>query len=144
MAQQPPPRRVADCHAPEMTAIHTRQTVMLGEPLVEECVIRAQELQESLILPHLALEEQLRLRLHRLAQIVVELREDVRIRLVGLNVAHGQPLSDEVIHPPPRLPVGQHTPHLLRERVGVVQSAPCRNVKQLVVRNALPQEEGET
>src|SRR5437870_12894136 len=111
-----------------MTSINAEYTVTSGDTLVEEHIVDAKKHEEALILTHLALEEQLRLGLHGLAEIVVELREDVRVGFLRRNIAHAEPLPDEVIHPPLRLRVGHHAPYLLGTYGRTGQSALCRVV----------------
>src|SRR5260370_247712 len=60
LPQKPRRGKVARAHPPEVTSIHAWHSEMLGEPLVEECVVSAQKLQQSLILLHLAPEEEIR------------------------------------------------------------------------------------
>ena len=58
-----------------------------------------------------------------------------------LDIAHLQPLSDEIVHEPRRPPVGQHAAHLLREHGWILQLAARGDVEELVIGDALPEEE---
>ena len=66
--------------APEAAAVDTRNAVVAREPLVEERVVGRQQLGERAIVAQLAADEQLGLAPERLAQVLVELREQIRIR----------------------------------------------------------------
>ena len=61
--------------APEAAAVHVGNAVVLGQALVEEGVVGAQQIEHAAVLAHDALEEQLGLLPEGLAQIVVEIRE---------------------------------------------------------------------
>ena len=56
-------------------AVDVRDAVVLGEPLVDERVIRRQQIEHAAIFVDDAVEEQLDFALERLAQVVVEIRE---------------------------------------------------------------------
>jgi hypothetical protein len=56
-------------------AVNVRDAVMRGQALVEERVIRLQQIQHAPILTHHAVEEQLRFPPEGLAQVVVEVRK---------------------------------------------------------------------
>ena len=61
--------------APEVAALDVPDPVMDGQPLVQERVVGAQQIERAAILADDAFEEQLRLAAERLAQAVVEIRE---------------------------------------------------------------------
>ena len=69
---------------------------MLGKPLVHERVVCRQQIENAAILADDALEEQLDFTLERVAQVVVEVGEQVHDRLGGLQRANTQPLSREI------------------------------------------------
>ena len=74
------------------------------------------------------------------AQVVVEVR---RFGLNGRQLAKIEPLAGEILDERVGLAVGEHPLHLLLQRRRVAQPALGRQVEQLVVRNAAPQEERE-
>ena len=116
---------------------------MLRQPLVEERVVGIQQFHHAAILAHDVLEEQLGLALEALAQALVELGEDVRIGLLLREIAQVEPLPGEIRDQRFGARIVQHAPHLLVQHGGVLQLALLRQVQQLVVGNAAPQEEGE-
>ena len=71
-------------HAAELRAIDVRDSVVLRQPLVDERVIRGQQIEDAAILMDDAAEEQLDLALVRRPQVVVEIREQIHDRLAGL------------------------------------------------------------
>ena len=83
----------------------------------------------------------LRLLAHRLADVVVEVREQQHVRRDLVQVAELQPLAGERRHQRVGALVGDHAPHLRLEDAGRAQLAGNREVQQLVIRNAAPQEE---
>jgi hypothetical protein len=69
-----------------------------GEALVEERVVGAQQVEHVAIVANQAVEQQLGLAAERLAQVVVEVGELVRIGRDTADVAQLQPLAGEVVH----------------------------------------------
>ena len=56
-----------------------------------------------------------------------------------MDISHLEPLSDKVVHESRGARVGEHPPHLGRQRVRLIQLAPLSEVEELVIGNALPQ-----
>src|SRR5262249_13791130 len=137
----PAARRIVQCDAPKMTAIDARHAVMARKAGIEEGVLGTQEIQHAVVVAYLALEEELRFRRHRLTQAVVKFAEDVGIGLVPVDVAHGEPLFHEVVHPTPGLGTTEHPMDLGLEYGLVMQLAAYGQLHQLVVGKALPQKE---
>src|SRR5206468_10266063 len=99
LSEQSTPHAVAaERDAPEMAAVDVWHAVVAREPLVQERVIGGQQLERAAILPHDALEKQLRLALKRSAQRVIEIGKARRHRSGARQVAQVQPLSGEVVH----------------------------------------------
>ena len=71
-------------HAAELRSIDVRDSVLLRQPLVDERVIRGQQIEDAAILMGDAAEEQFDLALVCRAQVVVEIREQIHHRLAGL------------------------------------------------------------
>ena len=69
---------------------------MLGKPLVDEGVIRRQQIENAAVFVHNASEEQFRLALERVAQVVVKIGKQIHNRLAGFQRAHAQPLPREI------------------------------------------------
>ena len=102
MPQQASAGVVADGDLPELRAVDVRDAVVPGQALVHERVVGIEQPQHALVLEHDALEEHFRFALHRLAQVVVEVREDVGVGLQAAQIAQEQPLSREVASERPR------------------------------------------
>ena len=77
-----PPRSLSasSVDAAEAAAVDVRDAVVLREPLVEERVVRLQQVEHAAVLAQDALEEQLRLLAERLPQVVVEVGEQPQVR----------------------------------------------------------------
>ena len=83
LAEQPAAVVVLDAHAAILIAVDVRHAVVPRQPLVQERVVRVEQIQDAPVLDHDALEEHLRFALQRLPQVVVEVREDVLVRVAG-------------------------------------------------------------
>ena len=114
---------------------------MLGQALVQERVVGVQQIEHAAILADDALEEQLGFPLEGLPQVVVEVKEHLRTRPEPGHIADVQPLTGEVADQRLRARVGEHPLDLLLEHAGLMQRLLLRDVQQLVVRDAAPQEE---
>ena len=144
--KQAPAVLVGQRHAAEMASVHTRNAVVARELLVDKRVVRREQLGDAAIRLQLIVEKQLRLSHECRSQVVVEPREPrVRIGRQQPDVARLQPLAEEVVDQrSARARIGEHASHLLIEHAGLAQLARDREVEQLVVRNAAPQEERQT
>ena len=85
--------------------------------------------------------KQLGLAAERLADVVVEVREQQQVRRDLVQVAQLQPLTGERVHQRVGARIGDHAPHLRFEHARRAQPAGDRQVQQLVVGNAAPEEE---
>ena len=86
-------------------------------------------------------DEQLGLLPERLPQAVVEVGEDVDVGLETVEVPEVQPLAGEVPHECPRPSIGEHAPHLRLQHLRLAEPLRRRQLEQLVVRDAAPEEE---
>ncbi len=112
---------------------------MPRELLIHVRVIGAKQLRNRTILPNLALEEQLGLTQHCLPQRVVEAGKERPVGISGVDVAHLQPLANEVAHEPGRAPVSQQALYLRGQHGGLAQGAGRRDIDQLVIRKTPPE-----
>ena len=94
---------------------------MLGEPLVEKCVVGIQQVEDAAILAHDAFEKQLRLELERLPEVVVVVKQGFRTRLVPVDIADVKPLAGEIVHQRLRTRIREHPAHLLLQHFGLAQ-----------------------
>ena len=84
-----------------MTALDVGDRIVAREPLVQERVVRGEQLEHA---PRCAdrtedaVDDVLRFAAHRRAQRFVEVREEDFVRLLRLEVAKKQPLRGEVRH----------------------------------------------
>ena len=142
LAEQAAPHAVvAELDATELAAVDVRDAVVLGQALVQERVVRLQQVEHAAILAQDVLEQEFRLLAEGLPQVVVEVGEQAQVRGDRLQVAQVQPLAREVGHQAPRARVGQHAEGLSFEHLGFAQLAALRQVEELVVRDAAPEEE---
>ncbi len=72
MPEQAAPGLVWKRDPAEVTAVHVRDAVVAGQPLVDEGIVGGQEVDNALIVAKLAGDEQLGFALERLPQVVVE------------------------------------------------------------------------
>ena len=68
LAQQPEAVRIGQRHAAELVAAHVRDAVVRGQPLVDEGVVRGQQIHHAAVLAEHAVDEQLHLAAERRAQ----------------------------------------------------------------------------
>ena len=73
----------AERDAPELAAVNIRDAVVLGQPLVDERVVRRQQVDDAAVLADDAVEQQLDFAPHGVAQRIVEVRIDARQRRIA-------------------------------------------------------------
>src|SRR5207247_5346097 len=143
LPQQAATRSPIERHTPKMAAIYVRDPVMPRQPLVDERVVGAQEIDNTAVLADDAPGEELGFPVERLAQVVVEVRKRLGIRRHVPHVPQEEPLPGEVVHERAGAVVGEEPAHLLLQHLRMPQLASDRDVEQFVVRNAAPDEEGQ-
>src|SRR5215831_14761187 len=94
---------------------------MLRDTLIDESVIRSQQIQSRTVFENNALEKHFGLSFQTLAEIVVEIGKDIFVRPHTLHVAQIQPLARKVGAKSPRTLIGEHTFYLLLEDGRVLQ-----------------------
>ena len=114
---------------------------MPGQPLVDERVVRVHQVEHVAIFAHDAVEQQLRLALEGLPQVVVEVGIHEHVGIPVSQLAQEQPLSREIADQRPRARILQHPPDLLLEHRGILELALLGGLQELLVGNAAPQEE---
>ena len=145
LSQQSAAEIVVQSDAAELASVNPGDSVMPRQPFVEERIVRRQKIQHAAILVEDALEEQLGLALECLAEVVVEIREIVR---VGQDVAHipQAAATGRRNWSPARATSGRATcaAACCRSTAGSCSLPALASAEQLVVRNAAPQKEGQT
>ena len=114
---------------------------MPGQPLVDERVVRPQQVEHVVVFRHDAPEQQLGLALEGLPEVVVEVREHAGVGNLRGKVPQIQPLPGEVGDERLRTGIGQQTPDLPLEHRRILQFPGDGQAEQLVVRDAAPEEE---
>ena len=135
---------VGQRHAAEVDALHVRDAVVLRQPLVDERVVGGQQVDGRPVFADDAVEEQLHLALEGQRQRVAVVGKEERIGHDVGQPAQRQPLPGEVGGEGLGARVGQHPPRLPLEHRRLVQACPSRQVQQLVVGDAAPEEERQT
>ena len=97
---------------------------MPREPLVDERVVRRQQIDDVAILAHDAFEEQFRLAPETLPQLVVPVGIEDAVRRGRRQIPQVQQLLREVVDQRLGSRIGEHAPHLLLEHGRVAQSVP--------------------
>ncbi len=118
--------------------------VVPRQPLVEERVASVDEIEHAAILADDMVDEQLGFAPHRQPQVVLELREALAIPGDRLERAELQPLAPEVLGDRARLRMAQHTPHLIRDHVGIAQRPGVGRAPQARRRACWPRESTTT
>ena len=117
---------------------------MSGQSLVDERVIGRHQVEHAPVFVHDAPEKERCLLLECLSQVVVEVCELLRVRLHVPEIAQVEPLAGEIGDDRVRLGVGEHPPHLLLEDCWRVEPPPAREIQELIVGNAAPDEERQS
>ena len=139
LAQQPAAILIGDGHAPEAVALHVRNAVVLRQPLIDERVVRGQQVDHVAVFADDAVEEQLGFAAHGLQQIAVEVGIEEQIRLRVVQVAQIQPLPGETGGQRVGAWIGEHALHLLLQHRLVRQLTLTGQVQKLLIRRAAPQ-----
>ena len=144
LSQKASPVGIGQLHLAKALAVNTPDAVVLGEPLVDERVVGAQQLEGASVPPHDVAEEQLCLQAERLSGVVVEIGEHQQIgRDLRLEVAELEPLPGEITDQGIGAFVGNHAAYLGLERARPAKAAGGRQVQQRLVGNAAPEKEGQ-
>ena len=143
LAEEPAAWAIGERDAPEMAAVHIANPVMRGEPLVQKRIVGRQQLHDAAVVVHLAADKQLGLLLHRVAQVLVEFRVQLRVGDDARELAQLEPSAGEIIDQRAGPRIAKHAAHLLLQRSGTAQRSANCGVPQLVVRDAAPQKEGQ-
>ena len=116
-AEQPPACRLLELDPPEAIAFDVGDPVVQRDPLVEERVLRAQQIDHAAVFPEDAVGEQRQLGAEILARIrsAGRIREHGRVRHDLVQPLHVEPLVDEVARERRRTRIGEHALHLLVE-----------------------------
>ena len=92
--------------------------VVRRQPLVEERIVGRQQLHDAAVVAHLAADEQPRLLLHRVAQVLVEFRIQLGVGDDAGELAQLEPAAGEIVDQRVRARIAEHPLHLLFERAG--------------------------
>ena len=143
LAQQPAALAVlVERDAAEAAAVDVRNAVVLRQPLVDERVVGAQQIEHAAILAQDAVEEELRLLPERLPQVVVEVREQPHVRRDRRRGCAGAATARRSWSTSARDASSASIRRTCRSSTaGSCSLSGNRHVQQLVVRNAAPQEE---
>src|SRR6185436_5114599 len=118
-----------------------RDPVVTREPLVDERVVRGDEVHHAAILPQLAPDKQARLLLQGLAQVLVEVGELIYVGDDAREAPELEPLVGEAVYERLRTRIAKHPPDLALQDCRIRQRSTYSQVQQLVVRDAAPEEE---
>ena len=128
-------------HAPELAAVDIRNAVVPGEPLVDERIVRGQQIEHIAILADDAVEEQFDFTAHGAAQRIVEVGIDHRQRTHAVHPAQVQPLPGEIDRQRFGARIREHAPDLPFEDRRIFQLALARQRDQGVVGHSAPEKE---
>ncbi len=143
MPQQSPARLVRIRNAAEVRAEDARDSVVPGEALVHVRVVGGEQLDHRSVLLHDVREEQFGLTHHRVGERLIEVGVAQRVRMDLVQVLEAEPLARESRPECLGPGVGQHAQHLALQLVRIRKIALVRDVDQLLIGRAAPQEEGE-
>ena len=87
LTQQTGPAIAREAHTAEVRAVHLRNVVVPGQPFVEEGVLRTQQVRNTVVLAHLAVDEHPRFLNEGSTQLFIKLRKSLQVRLGLSNIA---------------------------------------------------------
>ncbi len=111
---------------------------MPGQPLVDERMARAQEIDDAAILPQDTVQEKPHLRPESIAQILVEVGIETRIGIARVQAANAEPLVRKIGHERLGTGVFKHAADLPRIDFGLAELAAFRECQKLVVGTLAP------
>ena len=125
LAEQAPARRLLELDPPEPIAFHVGDAVVQRDALVEERVLRSQQIDDAAVFPEDAVGEQRQLGAEIRARIASagRIREHRRVRHDLVEALHVEPLVHEVARQRHRTRIGEHALHLLVEHGGIAELA---------------------
>ncbi len=143
MSEQAAARVVGIVHAAELGARDVRNAVMAREALVDERVVRREQVEHAVVALHDVAEEQLGLEGHRVGQLLVVIGEPEGVGPNLLEVLEAQPLRGKTRRQRLGARVCEHAPDLEIQRLRVGEPVLLSQRNELVVGNAAPEEERE-
>ena len=143
MPQEAATGRVVQRDFSEMTAAHIGDAVVAREPLVYECVVCGQQVDDASVLVQHARKEQFCFALEPSTQILTEIRKQVFVRLHRRRISQAQPLPSEIGDERFGPWIREHATGLGVKDGRVPQLPAFRDIQQFVVGNTAPQKEGE-
>ena len=93
MTEDPAAPVIRIAHASEMPSGHILDLVVRREALVDEGIVRGEEVEEAPVLTNEVIEEHLGLLPHRIGEILIEVRIEVGIRTDLIQVLQAKPLG---------------------------------------------------
>ena len=106
--------------------------------------VAAGQIRDPAVLAQLRSDEQPCFLPESVAQVLIEFRIRIDVGHDTGELADCEPLTREVVHQRLRPMVGEHPPYLPFERGAVAERAFRRGGKQLVIRDAAPEEERQS
>ncbi len=139
-------RLVVERHATEVAALDRLDAVVHRQALVEEGVVRGQQLEHAAIAAQDAVDEQPQFFLEHPAGIEQSARvgELASVRGDLVQLGDVEPLEREIVAERLGPRVGKHPAHLSGQHVGFAEARFGGELQELLVRQAAPQEEGQT
>ena len=128
-------------HLAEAFTGHVRNAVVLRQPLVHEGRIGTEHREHATIVAHHVFEKQLRLALHALRELEIEVGEQERVGMHLLEILQAQPLRGEARGECVGARISEHALHLRLEHQRRVQRLRARRGQQAIIGDRAPQEE---
>src|SRR5262245_29806534 len=117
---------------------------MLGQTLVQESIIRIEQIEDTAVFPQNALEKQFGLLTECAAQAFIEIGKGLRIGAHSFEIPEMQPLPAEIADKGRRPLILQHPPNLLFQNSRVAQFFLFCQFQQPIIWNAAPEEKRES
>src|SRR5688572_31600708 len=91
LTEQAAPYAVAEGDSPEVASVHVRDPIVAREPLIDERIVRRQQIDDAAVLAQLRGDEQSRLLTERLTEVLVEVGIGVDVRHDASELSYGEP-----------------------------------------------------
>ena len=143
MAQDPDALVTRVGHALEVASRHALEPVVMSQALVDESVVRPEEIEQASVLADQTLEQEFGLPLHRVREVLVEVREEVGVGSDLVEILQPQPLRHEARTQRLGARVVQHAERLPLQFAGIRQPSLHGRGPEFFVRRKPPEEERE-
>ena len=138
MAEETLTVSVAVSHSAELIAEYAGDPIVARQALVQIGIVGSKQVEDASILPNETGKEDLRLAAHRIGELLIEIREPVRIGMDLVEILKPEPLSREPRPERLRPRIPEHATYLFGQHTPVGELPRLRDFSKPVVRRPPP------